>query len=153
CTATPTLAPPPSCLRAHQLPPDLGRDEAWHYVPYKPGALVINIGETLEIAHEERLSLVLFNSSVGDLRMAPVASSPLIQREGCIEEQGVYKEFRRLMDAGVPSLPTSNGARSRSPKPPTPPTPSATGSAPTKSSSWQAHAATRVLRCQGAPSV
>jgi hypothetical protein len=31
--------------------------------------------------------------------------SPLIQREGCIEEQGVYKEFKRLTEAGqlVPS--------------------------------------------------
>jgi hypothetical protein len=34
------------------------------------------------------------------------SASPLIQREGCIEEQGVYKEFRRLMDAGVP-VPTN----------------------------------------------
>lgn len=25
-----------------------GRDEQWYFVPYKPGALVINIGETLE---------------------------------------------------------------------------------------------------------
>jgi isopenicillin N synthase-like dioxygenase len=25
-----------------------GRDEQWYYVPYTPGALVINIGETLE---------------------------------------------------------------------------------------------------------
>ncbi|RSH93583.1 hypothetical protein EHS25_007941 [Saitozyma podzolica] len=119
-TTTQLFSVPISCLQIW------GRDEAWHYVPYKPGALVINIGETLEIvsgghfkatrhrvykppadqAHEERLSLVLFNSSVGDLRMAPVASSPLIQREGCIEEQGVYKEFRRLMDAGVP-VPTN----------------------------------------------
>jgi hypothetical protein len=31
-----------------------------------------------------------------------LTDSPLIQREGCIEEQGVYKEFKRLMDAGVP---------------------------------------------------
>lgn len=78
---------PISCLQIW------GRDSEWHYVPYKPGALVINIGETLEIVsgghfkatrhrvykppvdqlHEERLSLVLFNSSVGDMRMAPAA--------------------------------------------------------------------------------
>lgn len=100
---------PISCLQIW------GRDEAWHYVPYKAGALVINIGEvrgllirvasrrlrcrppclaqTLEIVsgghfkatrhrvykppadqlREERLSLVLFNSSVGNLRMTPAA--------------------------------------------------------------------------------
>lgn len=129
---------PISCLQIW------GADEKWYYVPYKPGALVINIGDTLEIVsgghfkatrhrvytppadqlHEERLSLVLFNSSVGDLRMAPAAceynfqnldrideeclltlmalfaASPLIQREGCVEEQGVYKEFKRLTEQG-----------------------------------------------------
>lgn len=78
---------PISCLQIW------GQDEKWYYVPYKPGALVINIGDTLEIVsgghfkatrhrvftppadqlHEERLSLVLFNSSVGDLRMTPAA--------------------------------------------------------------------------------
>ncbi|KAL4798595.1 hypothetical protein BDV19DRAFT_396511 [Aspergillus venezuelensis] len=110
---------PISCLQIW------GRDEKWYYVPYRPGALVVNIGDTLEIVsgghfkatrhrvfkppvdqlNEERLSLVLFNSSVGDLRMQPAAESPLIQREGCIEEQGVYREFRRLTEAGklVPS--------------------------------------------------
>ncbi|KAK5132630.1 hypothetical protein LTR08_008752 [Meristemomyces frigidus] len=98
---------PISCLQIW------GRDEEWYYVPYKPGALVVNIGDTLEIVsgghfkatrhrvfkppvdqlHEERLSLVLFNSAVGDLPMAPAYTSPLIQREGCVEDQGVYKEF------------------------------------------------------------
>lgn len=34
------------------------------------------------------------------------SASPLIQREGCIESQGVYKEFKRLMDLGVP-IPTN----------------------------------------------
>ncbi|KAG4414427.1 hypothetical protein IFR04_012442 [Cadophora malorum] len=111
---------PISCLQIW------GRDEQWYYVPYKPGALVINIGDTLEIVsgghfkatrhrvfkppvdqlQEERLSLVLFNSSVGDLSMAPAASSPLIQREGCIEEQGVYKEYAKRMSAGQP-VPTN----------------------------------------------
>ncbi|KAJ5949756.1 gibberellin 3-beta hydroxylase [Penicillium verhagenii] len=105
---------PISCLQIW------GRDENWYYVPYKPGALVINIGDTLEIVsgghfkatrhrvfkppvdqiHEERLSLVLFNSSVGDLRMTPARDSPLIQREGCVEEQGVYKEFKNLTSQG-----------------------------------------------------
>ncbi|ODO02042.1 flavonol synthase [Cryptococcus wingfieldii CBS 7118] len=111
---------PVSCLQIW------GKDEQWYYVPYKPGALVINIGETLEIVSgghfkatrhrvykppadqlkTERLSLVQFNSSVGDLRMTPAAKSPLIQREGCVEEQGVYKEFKRVMDLGV-SVPTN----------------------------------------------
>ncbi|KAE8168337.1 hypothetical protein BDV40DRAFT_294879 [Aspergillus tamarii] len=105
---------PISCLQIW------GRDEQWYYVPYKPGALVINIGDTLEIVsgghfkatrhrvfrppadqlHEERLSLVLFNSSIGDLRMAPAKESKLIQREGCVEEQGVYKEFKKLTSQG-----------------------------------------------------
>jgi isopenicillin N synthase-like dioxygenase len=127
---------PISCLQIW------GRDEKWYYVPYKPGALVINIGDTLEIVsgghfkatrhrvfkppvdqlHQERLSLVLFNSSVGDLRMAPaqgkccrrrsiltretrftdfeLAESPLIQREGCVDDQGVYSEFRKRTEKG-----------------------------------------------------
>lgn len=85
-------------------------DQKWRYVKYNPGALVINIGETLECEYkcnfnvkgqtyiathivisgghfratrhrvvappedqlgDERLSLVLFNSSIGDLRMEP----------------------------------------------------------------------------------
>ncbi|KAJ2995589.1 hypothetical protein NUW58_g1234 [Xylaria curta] len=89
-------------------------------------ALVINIGDTLEIVsgghfkatrhrvfkppvdqlQSERLSLVLFNSSVGDLPMAPAAESPLIQREGCIEEQGIYKEYKKQMSTGRP-VPTN----------------------------------------------
>ncbi|KAF2786610.1 Clavaminate synthase-like protein [Melanomma pulvis-pyrius CBS 109.77] len=105
---------PISCLQIW------GRDDQWHYAPYKPGALVVNIGDTMEIVsgghfkatrhrvykppvdqlHEERLSLVLFNSSVGDLRMAPAYESPLIQREGCVDEQGVYQEFKNRTAEG-----------------------------------------------------
>ncbi|KAL1382909.1 putative gibberellin 3-beta hydroxylase [Phyllosticta capitalensis] len=105
---------PISCLQIW------GRDEKWYYVPYKPGALVINIGDTLEIVsgghfkatrhrvftppadqlNQERLSLVLFNSSVGDLRMTPATASPLIQREGCVEDQGVYAGFMKLTSNG-----------------------------------------------------
>ncbi|KAM5341947.1 hypothetical protein ACJ41O_014978 [Fusarium nematophilum] len=105
---------PISCLQIW------GHDEKWYYVPYKPGALVINIGDTLEIVsgghfkatrhrvfkppidqrQDERLSLVLFNSSVGDLRMGPATASPLIQREGCVDDQGVYSEFKRRTDQG-----------------------------------------------------
>lgn len=100
-----------------------GRDEQWYYVPYKPGALVINIGDALEIVsgghfratrhrvyrppadqlHEDRLTLVLFNSSVGDLLMQPAWDSPLIRREGCVEDQGIYREFKkRTADKGDP---------------------------------------------------
>ncbi|WVQ84258.1 hypothetical protein IAT38_006410 [Cryptococcus sp. DSM 104549] len=119
-TTTLLFSVPISCLQIW------GRDEKWRYVKYEPGALVINIGETLEIlsgghfkatrhrvfeppsdqAHEERLSLVLFNASEGHLRMKPCLESPLIQREGCVEEQGVYKEFKTVMDSGIP-VPTN----------------------------------------------
>ncbi|KAF5251816.1 hypothetical protein FANTH_3135 [Fusarium anthophilum] len=105
---------PVSCLQIW------GQDEKWYYAPYKPGALVVNIGDTLEIVsgghfkatrhrvykppidqrNYERLSLVLFNSSVGDLRMTPAAESPLIQREGCVEDQGVYAEFKKRTQQG-----------------------------------------------------
>lgn len=87
---------PISCLQIW------GRDEQWYYVPYKPGALVINIGDTLEIVsgghfkatrhrvfkppvdqlNEERLSLVLFNSSLGDLRMTPASGKTFSDRRG-----------------------------------------------------------------------
>lgn len=33
-------------------------------------------------------------------------ASPLIQREGCVEEQGVYKEFKERMAKGMP-VPTN----------------------------------------------
>lgn len=109
---------PISCLQIW------GQDEQWYYVPYKPGALVINIGDTLEIVsgghfratrhrvykppvdqlHEERLSLVLFNSSLGDLRMQPAWDSPLIKREGCVEDQGIYREFKkRTVESNPPT--------------------------------------------------
>ncbi|OCF75584.1 flavonol synthase [Kwoniella mangroviensis CBS 8886] len=42
-TTTLLFSVPISCLQIW------GTDEQWHYVPYKLGALVINIGETLEI--------------------------------------------------------------------------------------------------------
>ena len=37
-------------------------------------------------------SCLLFHSHSTD--------SPLIQREGCVEEQGIYKEFKRLTSQG-----------------------------------------------------
>ncbi|KAF2641941.1 Clavaminate synthase-like protein [Massarina eburnea CBS 473.64] len=106
---------PISCLQIW------GQDEKWYYAPYKPGALVVNIGDTLEIVsgghfkatkhrvykppvdqlEQERLSLVLFNSSVGDMPMGPAYDSPLIKREGCVEEQGIYKEFKKRTSSGA----------------------------------------------------
>ncbi|KAL7421073.1 hypothetical protein Q5752_003957 [Cryptotrichosporon argae] len=103
-----------------------GRDEQWYYVPYKPGALVINIGETLELVsgghfratrhrvvdppadqmRSDRLSIVLFQAAEGDLRMEPAYESPLLKREGCFDSQGAYREFRRLQARGVP-VPTN----------------------------------------------
>ena len=102
------------------------RLEKWQPVKYDPGALVVNIGEALEIIsgghfkatkhkvtdtpadqeHMERLSLVQFNASAGDMRLAPAVDSPLLQREGFVVEQGVFREYKRLIDAGVP-VPTN----------------------------------------------
>ena len=102
------------------------RNNKWQPVKYNPGALVINMGEALEIVsgghfkatrhkvtntpqdqeHMERLSIVQFNASAGDMRLAPAVESPLLQREGFVEEQGVFREYKRLMDAGVP-VPTN----------------------------------------------
>lgn len=105
----------------------LGNDNKWRYVNYKPGALVINLGQSLEIVsgghfkatlhkvaeppedqrHEQRLSLVLFNGSKGDIRLQPALESPLLQREGYIRRgAGVFHEFQKLMNAGVP-VPTN----------------------------------------------
>ena len=102
------------------------RQSKWQPVKYNPGALVVNIGEALEIIsgghfkatkHKvtdtpsdqeqlERLSLVQFNASVGDMRLAPAVASPLLQREGFVAEQGVFQEYKKLIDAGVP-VPTN----------------------------------------------
>ncbi|GFZ45468.1 hypothetical protein JCM24511_03194 [Saitozyma sp. JCM 24511] len=103
-----------------------GTDEKWRYVKYSPGSLAVNLGETLEIIsgghfkatrHRvfeppedqrtfERLSIVIFESSVGDLRMEPASTSPLIQREGYVNYQGCFKEFKKLRDAGM-AVPTN----------------------------------------------
>ncbi|CZR64271.1 related to leucoanthocyanidin dioxygenase [Phialocephala subalpina] len=102
------------------------KDDKWKFVPCKPGALVINLGENLEVIsgghfkatlhkvseppidqqHEQRLSLVLFNGSKGDMRLKPITESPLIQREGFVMKQGVFMQFKKLIDAGVP-VPTN----------------------------------------------
>ncbi|KAF2112237.1 hypothetical protein BDV96DRAFT_634013 [Lophiotrema nucula] len=102
------------------------RKNKWQPVKYNPGALVVNIGEALEIIsgghfkatkhkvtdtpadqeHCERLSLVQFNASAGDLRLAPAVASPLLQREGFVLDQGVFREYKKLIDAGV-DVPTN----------------------------------------------
>ncbi|PBP20810.1 hypothetical protein BUE80_DR008431 [Diplocarpon rosae] len=102
------------------------KKDTWKYVPYKPGALVINLGETLEVIsgghfkatlhkvadppedqrHEPRLSLVLFNGSKGNMRLKPLTESPLIQREGFVRSQGIFLQFKNLMDSGIP-VPTN----------------------------------------------
>lgn len=104
-----------------------GRNNKGRYVKYKPGALIINLGQTLEIVsgghfeatlhkvaeppedqqHEQRLSLVLFNGTEGNMRLRPATESPLIQREGFVlRGEGVFHEFKKLMDAGIP-VPTN----------------------------------------------
>jgi hypothetical protein len=69
---------------------------------------------------EERLSIVLFQASEGDLRMEPAygettglliwcalcadgveSESPLLKREGCIDSQGAYREFKKLREKGM----------------------------------------------------
>ncbi|KAK0113789.1 hypothetical protein ONS96_014644 [Cadophora gregata f. sp. sojae] len=120
------------------------KDDQWRYVKYNPGALVVNLGDTLEglsnafrrkafvgteawlvisgghfkatlhkVAeppedqrHEKRLSLVLFNGSKGDMRLKPLTESPLIQREGFVLKQGIFMQFKNLMDSGRP-VPTN----------------------------------------------
>ncbi|KAK5115896.1 hypothetical protein LTR62_000352 [Meristemomyces frigidus] len=101
-------------------------DKKWLPVKYNPGKLVVNIGEALEIIsgghfkatkHKvtstpadqvefERLSLVQFNASVGGMRLTPAVQSPLLQREGFVLEQGVFRQYKDLIDAGLP-VPTN----------------------------------------------
>lgn len=102
------------------------KDNVWRPVKYNPGSVVVNLGESLEIIsgghfkatrhkvtntpkdqeHEQRLSLVQFNASAGHLRLAPAIESPLLQRDGFVLTQGVFQEYKRLLDAGLP-VPTS----------------------------------------------
>ncbi len=93
---------------------------------YKPGALVVNIGDVLEIIsaghfkatghkvadipadqqHLQRLSIVQFNDCIGALKVSPILESPLLQREGFVLDQGVFKEYKAVMDLGLP-VPTN----------------------------------------------
>lgn len=162
---------PISCLQIW------GRDEQWYYVPYKPGALVINIGDTLEIVsgghfkatrhrvfkppvdqlQSERLSLVLFNSSVGSLPMAPAygkssllllpphhslfsltrakQNPPSSPARAASRSRASSRSSRSSPPTARSYRPTSSGARSRSPPRPTRPTRSTTASASTRWSS------------------
>lgn len=102
------------------------RDGQWKYVKYNPGALIINLGDALEIVsagqfkatlhkvaaapadqeQTERLSIVLFNAAAPDLLLAPIDESPLIQREGYNNASyGVFNEFQKAREAGM-QLPT-----------------------------------------------
>ncbi|KAH9841309.1 Clavaminate synthase-like protein [Teratosphaeria destructans] len=102
------------------------KQNKWQPVKYNPGALIVNLGEALEIIsgghfkatthkvadtpqdqeHCERLSLVQFHASIGDQQLAPAMQSPLLRREGFVAEQGVFQQYKRLMDAGAP-VPTN----------------------------------------------
>jgi len=102
------------------------KEGRWKFVKYNPGSLVVNLGETLEVIsgghfkatlhkvadppvdqqNEQRLSLVFFNGSIGDMRLKPATESPLLQREGFILRPGVFMQFKKLMDSGVP-VPTN----------------------------------------------
>ena len=106
------------------------RDGKWKYVKYNPGALVINIGDALEIVsggqfkatlHKvteppadqqgvERLLLVLFNTPQ-NIILKPIMESKLLQRDGFnLDTKGVFTDFKRLIDSGAP-LPTSKEFR------------------------------------------
>lgn len=99
------------------------KNNAWRYVPYSQGAIVVNLGETLEVLsgghfkatlhkvssppedqeHEQRLSLVLFTAPKGHVRLKPAVESPLLQREGFVRrELGVFERFKERIDAGMP---------------------------------------------------
>ncbi|KAF2770371.1 Clavaminate synthase-like protein [Teratosphaeria nubilosa] len=106
------------------------QQNGWQPVKYNPGALIVNLGEALEIVsgghfkatkhkvadtpkdqeHCVRLSLVQFNASIGDQQLAPAMQSPLLRREGFVAEQGVFQQYKRLMDAGAP-VPTNKELR------------------------------------------
>ena len=114
-TTTLLFSVPVTCLHIWS------KQNKWQPVKYSPGSLVINLGEALEILsgghfkatkhkvtgtprdqeHLERLSIVHFNASAGNMRLAPAVESPLLQREGFMEEQGVFREYKKLIDAGV----------------------------------------------------
>jgi len=40
------------------------------------------------------------------MRLAPAVESPLLQREGFVLEQGIFQQYKRLLDQGVP-VPTN----------------------------------------------
>ena len=97
------------------------KDGRWRYVKYNPGALIINLGEALEIVsgghfkatlgkvaqppsdqkNTERLRIALFNPARPDLRLRPLKNSPLTQRCGYnFTSYGVFAEFHRAIEAG-----------------------------------------------------
>ncbi|ORY26774.1 hypothetical protein BCR39DRAFT_594660 [Naematelia encephala] len=99
----------------------LSRDNKWRYVKYNPGALLINLGEVLEVLsaghfkatlhrvvlppddqlEAERLSLILFQAVKSDLTLQPIEEAPLIQREGEVLAGTVFPAYKALMEAGL----------------------------------------------------
>ncbi|EIW67159.1 hypothetical protein TREMEDRAFT_33907 [Tremella mesenterica DSM 1558] len=82
----------------------LGKDDKWRYVKYKPGGMVVNLGEVLEFisgghlpatrhrvsgcppdqSEYYRLTIGLFCAAKNDVSLAPLTQSPLLQREGYV---------------------------------------------------------------------
>ncbi|WVQ78698.1 hypothetical protein IAT38_000785 [Cryptococcus sp. DSM 104549] len=99
----------------------LSRDNVWRYVKYNPGALLINLGEVLEVIsaghfkatlhrvveppadqlREDRLSLILFQAVKGDLTLKPFEESPLIQRKGPVLDGTVFPAYKALVESGL----------------------------------------------------
>lgn len=100
-----------------------GRDNKWHPVKYSPGALLVNVGQAVEIisgghfkatlhkvsdippdqVHLDRLGIMQFANPGGQLRLAPAMESPLLQREEVLTDgQGVFVQFKERLDKGEP---------------------------------------------------
>lgn len=82
----------------------LSADGAWRYVKYKPGGMIVNLGEVLEFisgghlpatrhrvtqcpadqAGEYRLTIGLFAAAKNDVSLGPLLDSPLLQRKGYV---------------------------------------------------------------------
>nr|XP_031862597.1 uncharacterized protein CI109_002095 [Kwoniella shandongensis]KAA5529669.1 hypothetical protein CI109_002095 [Kwoniella shandongensis] len=82
----------------------LSADGDWRYVKYKPGGMIVNLGEVLEFlsgghlpatrhrvtqcppdqADQYRLTIGLFTAAKNDVSLAPLTTSPLLAREGYV---------------------------------------------------------------------
>ncbi|KAK4686180.1 hypothetical protein P7C73_g3952, partial [Tremellales sp. Uapishka_1] len=99
----------------------LSRDNDWRYVKYNPGALLVNLGEVLEVIsaghfkatlhrvveppadqlYDDRLSLILFQAVKGDLILKPIEDSPKIQRDGPVLNGTVFPAYKALVESGA----------------------------------------------------